>query len=82
MLYVAVILFIVIAMWSFMEDVMPVTHVDCNTELFGSHRIVGMCSHGNVGFMEAVILCPNGGLCAFLLCVGRFRAVAQFFCSG
>lgn len=43
------ILFVVIAMWSFMEDVMPITHVDCSTELFGSHHIVEMCSHAMLG---------------------------------
>lgn len=78
-LYVARILFVVLAIQlSFMEGVMPMTHVYYKVELFGSHCVVGMCGPGNVGFMEAVmLLCPNaGGLCAFLLCVGSVGAVA------
>lgn len=57
---------------------MPVTHVDYNAELFGSHCIVGMCGHGHVGVMGTVMLLrPNAdGLCGFLLCVGSVRAVA------
>lgn len=57
---------------------MPMTQVYCKVELFGSHCVVGMCGHGNVGFTEAVmLLCSNaGGLCAFLLCVGSVGAVA------
>lgn len=57
---------------------MPVTHVDCNVELFGSHCVVGMCGHSHVRFVEAVMLCTDaGGLCAVLLCVGHVRAVAS-----
>lgn len=77
LLDVATILFVVIAtQLSFMEGVMPMTHVNFKVELFGSHCVVGVC--GIAGFMEAVtLLCLNAsGLCAFLLRVGTVRPVA------
>lgn len=52
-----------------MKTVMPMTHVTCKVELFGSCWVVGMCDHGHIVFKEAeMLLCPNtDGLSAVLL---------------